>query len=387
MGKITTTARDLLVIAGDPSGDLHASNLVREIKKKNPSVIVSSIGGVRLKEVSNKFIYDLVSHGSFGFLDSIKSFNLWFKMISIVRKFLESKKPFAVIVVDFYGFNRQVLGLCRNRNIPVYYYIPPQVWASRPKRAVTISKIAKKIFAIFPFEVDIYKKLGADVYFVGHPLLDIIPEVNIKDKLAVDRNENYEWKIGVLPGSRKSEIERHLKVFMDVFYRLKENFKVKGYLFAVPEFSDEYLFSVLSSINIKWEDDIEIVRDENYRIRKEMDFCLTCSGTATLENALLGIPMIVGYKTSYINYEIARAIIKVPYVSLVNIILNREVVKEFIQYDFKSEKICDEVVSVLCDSEKYSKLSEDVFSVKKLLGAKGVADKISQIILEDFNFI
>jgi len=377
---------DVLVVAGDVSGDLHASNLVRELKKVAPSLIIHSIGGVRLKEVSDRFVYDLVSKGSFGFVDSVKSFGLWIKLISIVRRFLEDKKPAFVIVVDFYGFNRQVLGLSRDRDIPVYYYIPPQVWASRPKRANTISKICKEIFAIFPFEVDIYKKLGGRVSFFGHPLLDIVPDVDINKKIDIKKDDDFDYKIGILPGSRRSEIENHLGIFSKIFSNIESKFKnSKGYVFAVNEFGDEYYETIIAENYTG--NNIRVVRDNNYSIRKDMTFCLTCSGTATLENALMGVPMIVGYKTSRINYELSRAVIRIPYISLVNIILKREAVKEFIQGDLRVNKISAYVIDLLHNNDKYNAMVSEVYSIRKMLGENGVNKRIAEKIVSDFEII
>ena len=295
MPKVTLN-KNVLVVAGDVSGDLHASRLVVSLKAKEPQLVVYSIGGNRLKNVSDRFLYDIVSKGSFGFVDSIKGIPLWVKLLSVVRRFLEEKKPIFVILVDFFGFNRQVLGMCRHRDIAVYYYIPPQVWASRPKRANTVAKNAKEIFVIFPFEVEIYRRLGGRVSFFGHPLLDLIEPFDPLLK-KTKKNLDFEYRIAILPGSRRSEIENHLSVFIDVFKKIKGVLrKSKGYIFAVDEFDDDFYYKFIDK-----SDDIDIIRDENYKIRKEMDFALTACGTATLENALMGIPMIVGYKASFIN--------------------------------------------------------------------------------------
>jgi lipid-A-disaccharide synthase len=380
MQKITL-GKNILVVSGDVSGDLHASRLVLSLKEKKPDLFVYSIGGARLKDVSDRFLYDVVSKGSFGFIDSIKGIKLWIKLISLVRKFLDEKKPIFVILVDFFGFNRQVLGMCIHRDIPVYYYIPPQVWASRPKRANTLAKNAKEIFAIFPFEVEIYKKLGGNVSFFGHPLLDLI---DLSDSLAkkVERGPDFEYKIGILPGSRKSEIENHIEVFIKVFENIKSVFKnSKGYIFGVREFGDDFYYRFIKT------KDIVLVRDEDYAIRKNMDFALTASGTATLENALMNIPMIVGYRTSLLNYEIAKAIIKLPYISLVNILLKKEVVKEFVQYDFKVGKISDYVIDLLKDKEKYNLMIDEFVKLRGMLGEKGVSQKIASKILSDFEIL
>lgn len=370
--------RNVLVISGDVSGDLHASNLVKEIKKKEPSLNIYSIGGLRLKEVSDKFIYNIVSKGVFGFVSSLKSIGLWIKLISVVRRFIEEKQPVFVVCVDFFGFNRQVLGLCRNRNVAAYYFIPPQVWASRPKRAKTVALNSRKIYAIFPFEPDIYKKFGANVKYFGHPLSDFIPSVDLPRKFP----ERKKIKIAVLPGSRKAEIENHLPVFIEVCKLLKNDFpELEGYVFMVDEFDELYYRSVAELPQY-----VKCVYDRNYSLRKDMDFCLSCSGTATLENAMLGIPMAVGYRTSFINYEIAKAVIRIPYISLPNIILSKESVKEFIQYSFKASLIYKYCREVLLNREKYESISRDMYDVKKAVSpsSSAVVEMIAADMLSDF---
>ncbi|MGC8866761.1 MAG: lipid-A-disaccharide synthase [Elusimicrobiales bacterium] len=372
--------RDILVISGDVSGDFHAANLIRELKKQEPSLIVYSIGGLRSREVSDRFIYDVVSKGVFGFVSSIKSIQLWIKLISIVRRFIEEKRPAFVITVDFFGFNRQVLGLCKKRQVPVYYYIPPQVWASRPKRAKTVAANSKKIYAVFPFELDIYTRLLGNVRYFGHPLSDFIPDVNLPRIFPDDRN----IKIAILPGSRKCEIEMHLPVFYEVFSLLKKDFpSIEGYVFMVDEFSEIFYRSIID-IDSK----IRFVYDRDYSIRKNMDFCLTCSGTATLENALLGIPMVVGYKTSFINYELAKALIRIPYISLPNIILSRESVKEFIQHSFKASVVYRHVLDILKNRSKYEKISQDMLEIKRMLSSsQKVVTAIAKDIISDFDIL
>ena len=176
MANIIPTTKNILVVAGDPSGDAHAANLITALKAKDPELSVTSIGGVRMQEVSTHFIYNLVSVGAGGFAEPFKNFFLWLKLIRLVRRHLEEKRPGCVIAVDFYGFNYQMLGLAAHRKIPAFYYISPQVWASRPGRAAKIAKLTKEIFVIFPFEEALYKKAGGNATFVGHPLLDLIPE-------------------------------------------------------------------------------------------------------------------------------------------------------------------------------------------------------------------
>ena len=386
MPEIIKTNKNILVIAGDVSADVHGANLIKELKNIDPELSISSIGGQRMGAMSNHLIYDLVSHGTIGFLQTFKSLKLWIKLIALVRRYIEEKKPLCVIAIDFYGFNHQVLGLCKHRSIPVFYYIPPQVWASRPNRAKTISQLSKEIFAIFPFEVEIYKKLNANISFFGHPLLDIIPESQPK-KIDIELKDKI-WKIGILPGSRKAEIERHIPIFIDCFSEIKSVFKnSKAYLFAVNEFSDKDLLDFISSYKPNFENEINIVRETDYLQRKEMDICLTCSGTATLENALLGIPMIVSYKMPEFNYQIAKRIVKIPYISLVNILLKKPLVKEFIQEKAQSKIITQEIFSLMNNPKKYESMSKELISIKKMLGEKPVNQKIAQKILSSLRNI
>jgi len=381
MAKIAPITKNILVIAGDPSGDLHATNLIKELKKKDPELSITAIGGMRMKRESSTFIYNLVSVGAIGFTEPFKRFFLWIKLIRVIRYYMNEKKPACVIAVDFYGFNHQIIGLASHRNIPVFYYIPPQVWASRPKRAISIARLAKHIFCIFPFEKDIYAKLGGACDYMGHPLLDIVPGFELSEN-AEPKDEAYPFKIGILPGSRKDEIKRHLLIFVESFYKLKSTYKnSKGYIFAALEIPDEHIYKIIKTVNPKALDDIEIVREEDYLIRSSMDFSFTSSGTATLENALMGVPMVVAYKMPSLNFAIAKRIANIPYVSLVNIILKKPLVKELLQNKANPDLLSQEAFSILNNPLKLSAMRKEFFAIRNMLGKPGVADRISDKIL------
>ena len=378
MAKTAPTNKNILVIAGDPSGDLHAANLIKALKAKDPDISITSMGGVRMQEVSTHFIYNLVSVGAVGFAEPFKNFFLWFKLIKIVRRYLEEKRPACVIAVDFYGFNHQVLGLAAHRKIPAFYYISPQVWASRPGRAAKLAKLTKEIFVIFPFEADLYKKVKGNATFVGHPLLDLMPEPAAKDFPPAGG----EWRIGILPGSRKTEISRHLPLFIKAFYRIKEEHpKARAYLFAVPEFPDDRLVPELESVEKYWSKDIEIVREKDYQERSRLDFAFTCSGTATLENALLGVPMAVAYKMNKLTYEVAKRIIKTPYISLVNILLKKPAVKELIQEKATVDGLAREAFSYINNPPRMQAARKELIGLRTMLGERGAAERAAQKII------
>jgi len=378
MAKIVPTTKNILVVAGDPSGDAHAANLIKALKAKDPELSVTSIGGVRMREVSTHFIYNLVSVGAVGFAEPFKNFFLWLKLIRLVRRYLEEKRPGCVIAVDFYGFNHQVLGLAAHRSIPAFYYISPQVWASRPGRAAKIARLVKEVLVIFPFEEAIYKKAGANVSFVGHPLLDSVPAP--AETYAVP--EGNAFKIGILPGSRKSEIAKHLPIFVQAFYKIKSVYPdSRAYIFAVPEFPDEKLVPALESVDKYWSKDVEIVREQDYKIRSTMDFAFTCSGTATLENALMGLPMAVAYKMSDFSFAIAKRIVKVQYISLANILLKKPVVKELMQEKANPGALAQEALSLLNNPPKMAAMRKEFLGLRSMLGSPGAAERAAEKIL------
>lgn len=378
MAKTAPTNKNILVVAGDPSGDLHASNLIKALLAKDPEINVTAIGGVRMQEVSSHFIYNLVSVGAVGFSEPFKHFFLWLKLIKLIRRYMEEKRPACVIAVDFYGFNHQVLGLAAHRKIPAFYYISPQVWASRPGRAAKLAKLTREMFVIFPFEADIYKKVKGNATFVGHPLLDLMPEPGKKDFPPAGG----EWKIGILPGSRKTEISRHLPLFLKAFYRIKEvHPKARAYLFAVPEFPDDRIVPELEAVEKYWSKDIEIVREKDYKLRAQMDFAFTCSGTATLENALLGVPMAVAYKMQRLTYAIAKRVAKVQYISLVNILLKKPAVKELIQEAATVDGLAQEAFSYINNPPRLQAARKELIGLRTMLGERGAAERAAARIL------
>lgn len=373
---IIPNSKNILVVAGDISGDIHASSLIKELKAQKKDITVTSIGGERMKAVSDKFLYDLASKGASGFVEPFKKMPMWVRLMSMIKEYMDEKHPACIITVDFYGFNRQVLGIAKHRNIPAYYYVCPQVWASREYRAKTIVRLVKKMFVIFPFETKIYTDIGGDAVFLGNPLLDLIPQEKPK---TYEGGRLKEWKIGLLPGSRPREIIKHTKLFYKSFLEIKRSFpNAKAFFFAVPELADKDIYELLGTNEPL---DFTITRENNYSKRSDMDFVITCSGTATLENALLGLPMIVVYKTSWTIYQIAKMIIKVPYISLVNILSGKEIVKEFIQKDANTEAISKEVCSVLGNEKKYTDMRQNLLKIRKELGERGVAQRAAKMIL------
>lgn len=353
----------IFISAGDLSGEIHAANLVREIKKISPATFISSTGGANLKSVSDNFIEDIVNINAFGFLP-VKPFFILKNVYKKIKQNFINERPDKVILVDYYGFHSFVLKLAKKMNIPVYYYVSPQVWASRKGRIKTIAKNVKKMLCILPFEEKMYRDNGVDAVFVGNPLIDIVPE-----------KTNFEISnppvIGLFPGSRKSVIKRHMPIVLETAKLLREKLNAKFIMFAVSENADFELPEY-----------IELVTNNDFEKRKAANIAICPSGTVSLENSIMGIPMAVMYKLSNFNYYFIRMIATVKYITLANILADKPVVPEFIQFDAVPEKIADSVVEQLKPENYLSKVKE-LLEFRKMLGNPGVSKRAAEIILND----
>ncbi len=381
MPTITPLTKKILLVAGDISGDLHAASLMRELKKADPEVNLTAIGGPRMKEQADHFLFDLASQGASGFIEPLKKMPLWMNLMKQIRHYMETENPSAVIVIDFYGFNHQVLGMASHRGIPAYYYVTPQVWASRQYRAKQLARLTKKMYTIYPFEPQFHQKFGGNAVFLGNPLLDIMPKPKDYTIPAPADVKYNNWKLGLLPGSRPGEITRLAPVFYQTFKKVIKEFpNTQAYLFALPDANEQDLASLLGETP---HPGFHIVKDENYKLRSQMNFLLACSGTATLENALLGVPMVVAYKLSWITYHIAKAVIKVPYISLVNLLAQKAIVKELIQADANPNALAAETMAMFQNPDKLLAQREELLALRASLGKKGVAARAAKDILAD----
>ena len=382
MPTITPLTRNILLVAGDISGDLHASSLIKELKKADPALQVTAIGGPLTKKQADTFLFDLASQGASGFIEPLKKMPLWIDLLKQIRQYMETQNPSAIIVVDFYGFNHQVLEMASRRNIPCYYYVTPQVWASRQYRAKKLAALTRKMFVIYPFEPNFHKKFGGNAVFLGNPLLDIMPAPLKKEPAATIKDPHqHAWKLGILPGSRRGEITRLLPVFYQTFKQvLKEFPNTQAYVFALPDADEKKLLALLGEPP---HPNLQIIKDQKYQMRSQMDFLLACSGTATLENALLGVPMLVAYKLFWPTYQIAKAVIKVSYISLVNLLANKPVVKEFIQADANPRALAAETMALFQNPSKLDAQKEELLKLRASLGKKGVAARAAKEILAD----
>lgn len=352
----------IFVSAGDLSGEIHLAALVKELKKIDENILISAIGGDNLKAVSDAFIADIVHINAFGFLP-IKQILSLKKVYAQVKKLFLSQKPDKVILTDYYGFNIRIAWLAKSLKIPVYYFISPQVWASRSGRIDKLKACVEKMLVIFPFEEKLYRSRGVDAVFVGHPLIDKIEQ---KQVLEISKPP----VIALFPGSRSQAIKRHLPVIIRTAEILRQKIQARFVMFN----SDMGLKKRLPSF-------IELKNPEDMEARKSADAAICPSGTVSLENALMGIPMAVMYKLSLINYLIIRALIKVKYITIANILMDKAIVKEFIQFDAKPERIVGYVLELLEPSVHAAKV-KDLLEVRGKLGGGGALRRAAKIIVE-----
>lgn len=352
----------IFISAGDISGDIHAANLIKSIKE-NSNCKVYAIGGNQLKIVVDEFVEDIVNINGFGFLP-IKQIFFLKKIYDVVKKYLIDKKITKVILVDYYGFNIRLAQLAYELKIPVYYFVTPQVWASRKYRIKNIAKYVKIAFPILPFEKELYDKENIKTFFEGNPLVDLVPNI-LEQKQLKEK-----FTIGLFAGSRKSTIKRHLPIILDTVKVLKEQINANFILFSLEKFNNEI------------PDYIEVKNGNDFEERKKIDIALCPSGTVSLENALMGIPMVVMYKLSWINYLIARLIVQVKYITLANILLDKEIVPECIQHKATSKILSQNILDIL-QQEKYNSIRQELLQFRKQLGSIGVYNRVAKRILED----
>ena len=357
-----------LVVAGDPSGDLHAANLIAALKRRDPHARFAAVGGPLCRAVADEFIEDLASRGVTGFWEPALKLPFLVRLRARLRDFLRDEKPAALICVDYYGFNRRVLPLAKEAGVPAFYFVSPQVWASRPGRIQVLKRLVKKMLVIFPFEEKLYREAGVPVEFVGHPLLDLVPAP--KEKTG----DGKPALVGLLPGSRSSELKRHLPVFFEAFRILNASRPgLRGLVFASPNQGDA-AYGVLPR-------GVELVREQDYSRRAELDVALCSSGTATLENALLGVPMVVVYKLSWPTYAIARALIKVKNIAMANLLAGRTIVPELIQRAATAERAAVEAARFLDDGPYAASVRAELLAVRRSLGTPGAADRAAAAVL------
>jgi len=351
------------LIAGEASGDLHGSNLIKELQKLDPNAQIRFWGGDKMKATGASLVKHYKELAFMGFAEVIKNLPEILKNFKFCKNDISAFQPDVIIFVDYPGFNLRMAKWAKKNNYKTVFYISPQVWAWKENRVKNIKKYIDKMLVILPFEKDFYKKWNYEVEYVGHPLVKVIEDFK-KEHPEIRVSEN---TVALLPGSRKQEIEMKLPVMLEA----TKNFP--GHRFIVgkaPSVEDEFYDNFIKDYK-----NVQVISNDTYSLLMKAAAALVTSGTATLETALFGVPEIVCYKAGNVSYQIAKRLVKLKFISLVNLIMNKEVVKELIQNDLTSEKITVNLKAILFDSEKKHQLKEDYSSLKLLLSEGGNASE------------
>jgi len=334
MGKI-------FVVAGELSGDMHAARVIREIKKIKPDIKLTGFGSSNLKKQGVKILVDPTTINSIGFSAALKNYKTHLKHLKILKGYIDQDKPDVLFLVDYSGFNMLVAKMAARRGIPVVNYFAPSAWIWGKWRARWMARSGAKIAAVFPMELDVYRRAGADIRYVGHPLLDMIniedSEVEIYKNLDLDSEKKI---IALLPGSRQYEIETLLPPMLKAASRLQEQNRELQFVIPLADNADyDRIMKMICSHKLISRVIANYTRESIYIA----DLAVVASGTATLEAAILKTPMVIVYKTSWLNYQLGRKLLKKDHIGLPNIIAAREIVPELLQDDLTPEKIFQKV--------------------------------------------
>jgi len=370
--------KKVLIIAGEASGDLHGAGLIRELKKINPEIEYFGVGGVKLKEEGVNLLYNLEKLAFMGFYEVLKNLGFIRELKKKLLYFIEQSKPDLVILIDYPGFNLRFAREVKKRKIPILYYISPQIWAWGKKRVKIIKKSVDKMLVFFPFEEKLYQKTGVKVNFIGHPLLDLVqPALSKQDFRSGLPIKEKEILIGLLPGSRWQEIENILPVMLRSCLILRERLENLQIAIALaPTIDKQKVNSFLKKLNCE----VLLLEESTYDLMSHADLLLATSGTATLESAISCTPLIILYKTSLLTYLLARFLVEIPYIGMVNILAGEKIVPEFIQSQAKPEKIAAEMEKILTDKDEYERIKIELSKVKGRLGKKGAYRRGAEIV-------
>lgn len=361
------------LIAGETSGDLHGANLIEALKEEDPQAEFRIIGGDKMETATNqKAVIHTADMAFMGFVEVFKNLGTISKNLKKAKRDLLRYQPDTVILIDFPGFNLKIASFAKKNNIKVCYYISPKIWAWNQGRVHKIKKVVDHMFCILPFEVDFYKRFDMNVDYVGNPLLDAIETYTFNPNFRINNGLENNPIIALLPGSRKMEIEKILPDMIEMYYAFPKHQLV---IAGAPNFDETYYKQFIGDL------DIPVVFDQTYDLLRHAEAAVVTSGTATLETAILNVPQVVVYKANAITIQIARKLIKVQFISLVNLINGYLSVIELIQKDCNPEEIRDELDRLINDSEHRASVLENYAVLAEKLGSPGASARTAKLIV------
>lgn len=370
----------VMILAGEASGDMHGANLTRALQEIDPQIQLLGMGSSLMREAGVELAFDVTGFSTVGFAEAIKSIKTLKRILQQLADLMDREKPDVIVLIDYPGFNLEVAKVAKSKGIPLVYYFSPTAWAWGRGRAKKVASLVTKVASVLPFEAEVYQEAGADVEFVGHPLLDIV-------KSALGKEEFYQqWDldpnkpvVGLLPGSRKQEINALLPVLLETAERVRQ--KLPEVQFLLPLAHTVNKEQITEQIQEKGLE-IKVIEGQTYELMTASDIIVVASGTATLEAACLGTPMIIVYKVSFSTWLLGKLLIKVPHIGMPNIIAGKEIVPELIQYTATPEKVSEKLLDFLEQPQKLKQVKQELQKVREKLGGEGAVKRVAQLVLD-----
>jgi lipid-A-disaccharide synthase len=367
-----------MIVAGEASGDLHGSNLVKEALRKNPDLSFFGMGGPKMREAGMTTLVDSSEMAVVGLIEVISHFTVIYRAFSTLKRIIRTDPPDLLILIDYPDFNLHLAQVAKRAGVRVLYYISPQVWAWRVGRVRKIARLVDRMAVVFPFEVPFYEREGVPVTFVGHPLVDTVYPTMIRTEAQAHFGLDPARKtVGLFPGSRKGEIKNLAETILEAAALLKKHFPDLQFVLPLASSlttTDIAPFLESSDLNIR------VIEGKTYDVMQVCDAIITVSGTVTLEAALMGVPMVIIYRVSPLTYAVAKRLIKVDHIGLCNIVAGERVVRELVQDDAEPAWIAAEIARILTDDDYMKAMREKLLKIRGILGASGASERAARLV-------
>ena len=366
-----------MMVAGEASGDMHGAKLAHSIKKYHRDTFIFGVGGNAMRKEGVRLIVDAKTISVVGITEVLVKLPTIYRAMATVKKALNRLKPDLLILIDFPDFNFHVAAVAKKIDIPVLYYISPQLWAWRQNRVKKIKRLVDHMAVILPFEARFYREHHVPVTFVGHPLLD--RALSMPDHQP-STTHSHEPVIGLVPGSREKEVSTLLPIMLEAAKIIKQSLPTAKFVVSCAESIDAALVSNIVS-HYASTLEIEVINGSVVQVFKQCQLLVAASGTVTLEAALYGLPLIIVYKVSPLSYWLGKRLIKVKYIGIVNLIVQKELLPELIQDNVSPQTIAETVTRMIADQDTLNQMKAELLRVKGLLGGAGASDRVARIAL------
>lgn len=370
-----------MLSCGEASGDLYAGALARELRALDPTIRLSGLGGPQFAAGGGQLIADYRGLAVTGLTEAIGKLPQWFAVLQRLVAEARESHPDALVAIDSPDFNFPLARRLKRLRVPIVYYISPQIWAWRPGRLKTIRRLADLVLVIFPFEESIYRDAGVPVKFVGHPLVDLVKSSDRVSFLRRHGLSEGQPVVAILPGSRANEVHQILPDLLAAAARIRAKIPGAQFLVARAPGLDERLFAAVGSVGLA----SVVVEGQTDAVLSAADVALTASGTATVQTALHDTPMVVVYRVSPLTYQLARRLVTVDTIGMVNLIAGRKIVPELIQDEFTPDAVAEEAAAMLTDAGRRKEIREGLASVRQRLGGPGASRRAAEAILDLVN--